>query len=263
MFSTTLSPTSTCMRWTCTSESKPESNATLYAPIVQSLHSLADDERKRLRAKFDTAYFVATEQLVYRKYPRISELEAWHRVNLSSSYLHENNTGKEIALSNQNGTICFPPSVMRSFSLCWWMDGKSNTNNELLLVLCCDPNGVNEKIHTTMNFLSIYKPEYVTAEGLLQSLQHGLQCHGIQSVDKESGSRCHRWSWIGREGTRMGLLLGSQAWASSQRCTSRYYLWMKCSFVSTTSTRNLPRNAENWKPSSLTWNEHCTSMTRD
>ena len=62
-----------------------------YAPIAQSLNSLSEDERRKLRAKFDIAYFVATEQLAYRKYPRICELEARHGVNFGSSYLH----GKE------------------------------------------------------------------------------------------------------------------------------------------------------------------------
>ncbi len=54
-----------------------------YAPIAQTLSSLPEDERKRLRAKFDIAYFVAIEQLAYRKYPRICELEARHGVNVT------------------------------------------------------------------------------------------------------------------------------------------------------------------------------------
>ena len=66
------------------------------APIARSLNSLTDDERKRLRAKFD---IVATEQLAYRKYPRICELEARHGVNLGSSYMHEN-AGKDIVHYN-------------------------------------------------------------------------------------------------------------------------------------------------------------------
>ena len=65
-----------------------------YAPIAKSLSSLPEDERKKLRAKFDIAYFVATEQLAFLKYPTICELESRHGVNLGSSYLHEN-AGKE------------------------------------------------------------------------------------------------------------------------------------------------------------------------
>ena len=42
--------------------------ATVYAPIAQSLHTLSDEELKKVRKKFDVAYFVATEQLAFRKY---------------------------------------------------------------------------------------------------------------------------------------------------------------------------------------------------
>ena len=42
-----------------------------------------------MRKKFDVAYFVATEQLAFRKYPQICALEMKHGVDLGSSYLHE------------------------------------------------------------------------------------------------------------------------------------------------------------------------------
>jgi hypothetical protein len=61
------------------SQKKGESVAS-YAPIAQALNSLPVDEGKSLRVKFDIAYFVATEQLAYRKYPRIYKLEARHGV---------------------------------------------------------------------------------------------------------------------------------------------------------------------------------------
>ena len=59
------------------------------------------------------------------------------------------------------------------------MDGStdhSNADNELLLVLWCDPDGTDERMHTRMTSLSVHnKPDHVTAKGLLQSLQHGLE----------------------------------------------------------------------------------------
>ena len=39
-----------------------------YAPIVQSFNRLGSDERQRLRFRFNTANFIATEKL---KYPRL------------------------------------------------------------------------------------------------------------------------------------------------------------------------------------------------
>ena len=73
------------------------------------------------------------------------------------------------------------------------MDGSadhSNTDNELLVVLWCDATGdTDERIHTRMSFLSLHRPQSVTAQGLLESLQYGLQCLGIQSVKKEGCSK--------------------------------------------------------------------------
>ena len=45
--------------------------AAVYAPIVQSLQTLPDEERDKLKKKFDIAYFVATEHLAFTKYEKI------------------------------------------------------------------------------------------------------------------------------------------------------------------------------------------------
>ena len=65
-------------------------DSTAFMPIVQSLNTISEEERKKLRMKFDTAYFVAVEQIAYQKYPKICELQIKHGVNLGSSYLNEN-----------------------------------------------------------------------------------------------------------------------------------------------------------------------------
>jgi len=85
------------------------------------------------------------------------------------------------------------------------MDGStdhSNADNELLLVLWCDPNGTDERIHTRMSYLSVHKPDHVTAEGLLQSLQHGLECLGIQSITKEA---CKKLVGIATDGAAVNV----------------------------------------------------------
>ncbi len=125
------------------------------------------------------------------------------------------------------------------------MDGstdQSNTDNELLLVLWCDPNGADEKIHTRMSVLSVHKPQHVTAQGLLQSLQYGLQCLGIQSVTKDA---CSKLVGIATDGAPVnvasnglkGLVERELDWifwmwclahrlelAIKDRCTSQHFL---------------------------------------
>ena len=72
------------------------------------------------------------------------------------------------------------------------MDGstdQSNADNILLLVLWCDQNGDDEKIHTRMSLLCMHKPQDVTAEGMFRSFQYRLQCLSILSVTKETCSK--------------------------------------------------------------------------
>lgn len=65
-------------------------SAVAYAPIA---HHLSDDERRILRIKFDIAYFVSTEQLLF-SLKSVNCMESRHGVNIGHSYLHEN-AGKE------------------------------------------------------------------------------------------------------------------------------------------------------------------------
>ena len=41
-------------------------DTTAFMPIVQSLNTLSEEEHKKFRMKFNTAYFVAVEQLEYQ-----------------------------------------------------------------------------------------------------------------------------------------------------------------------------------------------------
>ena len=51
-----------------------------YAPIAKALSTLPETERVQMRNKFDIAYFVASEKMSFRKYPRIVKLESRHGV---------------------------------------------------------------------------------------------------------------------------------------------------------------------------------------
>lgn len=196
-----------------------------YAPIVQSLNTMSEDERRKLRAKFDIAYFVATEQLAFRKYPRICELEARHGVNLGSSYLHEN-AGKEfVHYIAESGRQDMLSKIAKAKFFSLLMDGstdQSNADNELLLVLWCDPDGKDEKIHTRISYLSIHKPHHVTAEGLFQSLQHGLQNLGIQSVTKEA---CNKLVGIATDGAAANVAANGLKGLAEKELDWIFWMW--------------------------------------
>ena len=111
---------------------------TSYAPIAQALCTLSDEERKKLRFKFDIAPFVTNEQLCLTKYPRLCELEARHGVDLDGAYLNYN-AGKEFTHFVAEATrqeLLTTISSASFFSLL--VDGstdKSNSDNELIMVV--------------------------------------------------------------------------------------------------------------------------------
>ena len=66
-----------------------------YSQIAQAFSNLSEEEREKLRVKFDIAYFVASENLALSKYSKLCELEARHEVCVGTSYTNDN-SGKEM-----------------------------------------------------------------------------------------------------------------------------------------------------------------------
>ena len=82
---------------------------------------------------------------------------------------------------------------------------KGNIDNEQLLVLWCDTDSSDEKIHTRMSFLCLHKPQQGTAVGVFKSLKHGLHCFGFQSFNKDS---CFKLVGIATDGAAVNVAAG-------------------------------------------------------
>ena len=80
---------------------------TTYAPIAQSLLSMDKLLQERMGKKFDVCYMLAKENLPFRKYPVIHELESCHRVDLGQSYATKD--------SAKSFTHCVAESQCRAF----------------------------------------------------------------------------------------------------------------------------------------------------
>uniref|UniRef100_A0A1X7U4R3 DUF4371 domain-containing protein n=1 Tax=Amphimedon queenslandica TaxID=400682 RepID=A0A1X7U4R3_AMPQE len=70
-------------------EHAKEKSISMHSPIVDSLHTLSNEDREALKRKFDIAYFVATEKLPLAKYPKLCKLKKRHAVHLGHLYLSE------------------------------------------------------------------------------------------------------------------------------------------------------------------------------
>ena len=176
-----------------------------YAPIAKSFSALSDDSKAKLRIKFDIAHFVATEKLAFTKYPRICELEAHRGVNVGTAYTNEP-AGKTVChyiAESKREELLKCLAKAKFFSVL--MDGSTdsgNIDNELFLVLWCDIDGSDEKVHTRMNFFAVTRPEAVTGQGLFNYLEGGLGRLGISAINPDE---CKFLVGIGTDGASANI----------------------------------------------------------
>lgn len=178
-------------------------NLSSYAPIAKALHKLPDQERGRIRRKFDVAYFVATEKLSFVKYPRICDLEKRHGVDMGTSYINVS-AGKNFIHYIAESRRCALTEILsksKFFSIL--LDGstdKGNIDNELLLVIWCDNDGKDEKIHTRIGYFKIMRPQSATAEGLFEVVESGLE-----QIQVTEMGQCKKLVGIGTDGASANI----------------------------------------------------------
>ena len=156
--------------------------------IVSMLQEIPEDTSK-LRKKFEIAYFVATQKLAYSKYPAICELEKCHGVNIGSTYFNSNayKTFCKFIAESKRLDLCKIIANTKFFSIL--MDGStdiSNIDEEMFLVLWCDVDGNDEKVHSRMQFFSVLRPDRANAAGLFGCLQKSLQQLGVSVINAEN-----------------------------------------------------------------------------
>ena len=139
--------------------------AAAYAPIARALQILPKDNRKQLRHKFEIAYFVATEKISFKKYPKLCELEARHGVDVGTTYVNEvvGRSFLHFMAEAKCRTVVDILGKADFFSIL--LDGstdKGNQDNELVLTVWCDPEGKDERIHTRMCFFKVIRPDSVS-----------------------------------------------------------------------------------------------------
>ena len=157
--------------------------AAAYAPIAQASSTLSTDKQSKLRVKFDIAFFIASKNLPFAKYIYIHistnlwiERTKWGK--LGPAYMN-NNACKRfvhyIAESNRQ-TLITTTCNAQFFSLL--IDGstdKSNSDNELVMVVWYVKNCTDKKIYTQIRFLT----GQARLSDPFQSPKCGLQDLGI------------------------------------------------------------------------------------
>ena len=66
------------------------SDVTEYAPIANALHTLDSDAERKLKCKFDIAFFISKKNVAFAKMGVLCELEERHGVDLGQGYKNVN-----------------------------------------------------------------------------------------------------------------------------------------------------------------------------
>ncbi len=77
-----------------------------------------------------------------------------------------------------------------------------NIDDEVFLAVWCDSNASDERVHTRMEYFTVVRPQSVTAQGLFNVLEHGLQGLGIQIISAE---HCKKLVGIGTDGASANI----------------------------------------------------------
>ena len=196
-----------------------------YVPIARALSVMSEEERVILRYKFDIAYFVATEQLAFKKYPKLCELESRHGVKLGASYRNVNACKEFIHLFAESGRQQPNAMVTNAHFFSLLMDGStdaSNHDNELILVQWCDTNSSDEKVQPRLSFLTVHQPQSVNAEGLFASLEYGLKCLGIPSLSRQT---CSQLVGIATDGASANIARGGLRGLVENEINWIFWMW--------------------------------------
>ena len=106
------------------------------------------------------------------------------------------------------------------------MDGStdvSNIDEEMFLVLWCDTDGNDEKVHSRMQFFLVMRPESVNATGLFDCLQKALQQFGASVINAEN---CKRLIGIGADGASTNVAVAGLKGLVENKIS--WVLWMWC-----------------------------------
>ena len=133
---------------------------TTYSPIACALFTIDRTVKERMIKKFDICFVIAKEGLAFRKYPSLHELEVRHGVDLSFSYKTKTSAAAfthYIAKSHQQ---LFVQSVSAVSFYSILIDGSTDAGNvedELVAILYCSKDDVNEEQRTCVRYFSLQR----------------------------------------------------------------------------------------------------------
>ena len=159
-----------------------------YTPITKMLSTLDNDAERKLKWKFEIAYFLCKQNLPFTKMAPLCALEEKHGVDLGSGYKNDKacTTFVEYIAKQQRELLSSTLAKSKFFSI--QADGSTdvgNVENELFLTLYFDPHAPDGKVHVRSRFLSVRQPIRANAKGLFECFTRALDHVGIVSWEEK------------------------------------------------------------------------------
>ena len=158
---------------------------TAYAPIAKSLLVMDKSLEEKMGKKFDICYVLDKENMAFRKYPAIHELETRHGVDLGQTYATKD--------SAKMFTHCIAESQRTAFLQClstthfysFLMDGTTDAGkveDELVVIMTFCKDDSAGQVKSLARYFSVKEPKKADADGLIACLQEALQALGVDDV---------------------------------------------------------------------------------
>ena len=186
-------------------QAKGQSLVTLPGSITEAFSKIGEQERSRLKVKFDIAYFVAVEKMAFTKYPKLCQLEALHGVDLGTNYCNDVACKTFCHIISQSKYQSLTNELTKANFFSLLLDGStdcSNVENVMFLAVYCDTNASDEKVHSKMTYLTVDRPSSATGEGLFASLEKVLCDLGFPFLDTDA---CRKLIGVGTDGASANI----------------------------------------------------------
>ena len=158
---------------------------TSYSPIARSLLRMDQALKERMRKKFDICSVMTKENMAFRKYSALHELETRHDVELGSAYKTKYSAKNFTHYIAEAQCHNFMEALSMAPFCSFLMDGSVDAGrieDELVVILYCKKDNSSVEIRSCTKFFLAQVPSRADAAGLIECLRSALKKLGVDDI---------------------------------------------------------------------------------
>ena len=141
---------------------------TAYAPIARSLSLMDKSLQERMGKKFDICYVLEKENLSFRKYPAIHELESHNGVDLGQAYATKDSAKSFTHYIAEVQHTAFIQHLSSTHFFSFLMDGTTDAGNieeELIVIMSFCKDDIAGEVRSFARYFNVDVPKKANADG--------------------------------------------------------------------------------------------------